>query len=115
MTGPIHTQIGSEIFIAVGGLGRSSDVVANDTPATVNLTTLRVDDVVYNTLPLYTRKSDLFMGTVGRTGHRILLTTGHVDTRGAPITEYITNGVSYYFIEEISRPTTDTVTDPNTF
>ena len=56
VTAPIHTQPGSEIFIAVGGLGGSSDVVANDTPATVNLTTLRVDDMVYYCL-LYTSPS----------------------------------------------------------
>jgi len=102
-TGPIHTQIGSEIFIAVGGLGGSSDVVANDTPATVNLTTLRVDDMVYNTLPLFTRKSDLFMGVEMRSRTRpfTLLAGGAVDVT---VTEYVTEGVSYFFIDGIQRP-----------
>ena len=55
------------------------------------------------------------MGTFIGTSHRTFITTGHADPRGAPISEYVTNGVSYYFIEEISRPTTDTVAEPNTF
>ena len=116
--GPIHTQIGSEIFIALGGLGGSTHVVANDTPTTAELTSLRVDDTVYS-IPVYTppvlpfqlsvSKTDLFLGTEAATGTvSLVVIPAGGGTVGQELnltwTEYVTQGTSFYFLEGVQTP-----------
>ena len=117
-TAPVHTQIGTEIFIAIGSLSGSTHVVANDTPTTAELTSLRVDDVVYS-IPSYTppvlpfqlsvSKTDLFLGTEAATGTvSLVVIPAGGGTVGQELnltwTEYVTQGTSFYFLEGVQTP-----------
>ena len=84
-------------------------VEANTTATTDNvLSQLTVSGTPYNiptfTLPLFARKTDLFLGTMGTPVERDFVTTGSVRLERVAVTPYTTAGVTYYFIPSIGRP-----------
>ena len=70
--------------------------------------------VIRNDIPLFTRKTDLFLGTEGTPVERDFITTGSVRLERVAVTPYTTveglnpdgteNMVTYYFIPDIGRP-----------
>ena len=103
------------------GATEITTVVANPTPVVTTsneLSQLSVNGTTYNiptfTLPLYARKSDLFLGIEGPSVTRDFITTGSQRLERVPVTPYTTveglnpdgteNMVTYYFIPDIGRP-----------
>ena len=100
---------GGTSILLTAGVTQITTVEANTTATTTNeLSQLTVSGVPYNipsfTLPLYARKSDLFLGTEGTPVERDFITTGSVRLERVLVTPYTTAGVTYYFIPDIGRP-----------
>ena len=116
----------SPVLLTSGGTSEITTVVANAAPNTdaqgdpiapPNLDTVGISGTTYNipeAVQLFNRKTDLFLGRVGRSRERVFTTGVPGDAIDVTVTEYITNeglnadgtlnDVSYYFVEGVRRP-----------
>ena len=107
----------SPVLLTSGGTSEITTVVANAAPNTdaqgdpitpPNLDTVGISGTTYNipeAVQLFNRKTDLFLGIEGDSRERVFTTGDPADPEiTSTVTEYITNGVSYYFVEGVRRP-----------